>query len=259
MNDTDALLTETEQEQKVAREYDVNRQTADQGGLKAALKGVVMLAGLGLLVWGARSAGLDDMLRDADWFNEHVLGNGPLSVLIYLGVGMVFTAVGLPRQLVCFLGGVAFGAVFGTVLGTLASGLGCLLCSGYARLLGRRAVTRLLGRRLARADAFLQYSPFRTALTIRLIPVGSNLLTNLAAGVSSIPLRPFILGSTLGYLPQSLVFALFGGGMNAESRFGLLLSAGMSIVLLAASAWLGISVYRKYKAQAGTLPGEESV
>lgn len=231
-------------------------ESEKHSGLKAALKGVVMLAGLGLLVWGARCAGLDDMLRDADWFNEHVLGNGPLSVLIYVGVGMACTAVGLPRQLVCFLGGVGFGALFGTLLGTVACGLGCLLCAGYARLLGRRSVTRLLGNRLARADAFLRSSPFRTALTIRLIPVGSNLLTNLAAGVSSIPLRPFVLGSTLGYLPQNLVFALFGGGMNAESRLGLILSVGMSVALLAASAWLGISVYRKYKAQAGSVPGE---
>lgn len=237
----------------------MKENSAERGGLKAAIKGLVMLAGLGGLVWLARSAGLDEMLRNADWFNEHVLGNGPLSVFIYLGVGALFTAAGLPRQLVCFLGGVAFGGLSGTVLGTLASGLGCMLCSGYARLLGRQSVTRLLGKRLAKADAFLQYSPFRTALTIRLIPVGSNLLTNLAAGVSSIPLWPFILGSTLGYLPQSLVFALFGGGMNAESRTGLILSVGMSVVLFAASAWLGISIYRKYKAAAGGVPGGESI
>ncbi|MGE4293184.1 MAG: TVP38/TMEM64 family protein, partial [Desulfovibrio sp.] len=225
----------------------------------AALKGVAMLAGLGALVWLARSAGLADMLQDADWFNEHVLGNGPLSVFIYLGVGALFTGAGLPRQLVCFLAGVAFGGVYGTLLGTLASGLGCLLCTGYARLLGRQSVTRLFGKRLEKADAFLRHSPFRTALTIRLIPVGSNLLTNLAAGVSSIPLVPFVLGSTLGYLPQSLVFALFGAGMNAESSTGLFLSVGTSVVLLVASAWLGISIYRKYKAEASSVPGGESV
>lgn len=237
----------------------MSENSAERGGLKAALKGAAMLAGLGVLVWLARSTGMADRLRDADWFSEHVLGNGPLSVFIYMGVGALFTAAGLPRQLVCFLAGVAFGGVYGTLLGTLASGLGCLLCAGYARLLGRQSVTRLLGKRLAKADAFLRYSPFRTALTIRLIPVGSNLLTNLVAGVSSIPLGPFVLGSTLGYLPQSLVFALFGSGMNAESRLGLILSVGTSVVLLAASAWLGISIYRKYKAAAGEMPGGESV
>ncbi|MEF2145144.1 MAG: VTT domain-containing protein [Desulfovibrionaceae bacterium] len=227
-------------------------------GIKAALKGLVMLLGLGSLVWLARSLGLDDMLRDTAWFNEHVLGNGPLSIIIYIAVGTALTAVGMPRQLVCFLGGVAFGAFFGTLLGTLACGLGCLTCTGYARLLGRQSVSRLLGKRLSKADAFLKTDPFRMALTIRLIPVGSNLITNLAAGVSSIPLWPFVLGSTLGYVPQNLVFALFGGGMNAESRTGLLLSVGTSVVLLIASAWLGISVYRNYKAQADSLREMES-
>lgn len=228
---------------------------AERGGRKAVIKGAVMLLGLGALVWLARSAGLADMLRNADWFNEHVLGNGPLSVLIYLGVSAVFTAVGMPRQIVCFLAGVAFGSFFGTLLGTLASGLGCLLCAGYARLLGRQFVKRLLGKRLAKADAFLRYSPFRTALTIRLLPVGSNLITSLAAGVSSIPLLPFVLGSTLGYLPQSLVFALFGAGMNAQSRTGLILSVGTSLALLVGSIWLGVSIYRKYRAEAGAVPG----
>lgn len=218
-------------------------------GLRAVVKGLVMLAGLGLAVYLGRSLGLDDMLRNTQWFNDHVLGTGPMSVLIFLAVGAVFTAVGLPRQVIGFLGGFAFGALGGTLLSTLGSGLGCALAAGYARWGGRDFVARKLGGRIRRVDGFLRYKPFRTALAIRLFPFGSNVLTNLAAGISAIPLGPFILGSTLGYIPQNCIFALFGAGMNKDSSLGMALSIGMGVVLFLGSIWLGTAVYRSYRAE----------
>jgi len=229
----------------------MNKQTTEKTkGVKAILKGLVMLAGLGLAVYLAKTTGVGDMLQNTQWFNDHVLGNGPLSVLIFLGVGAFFTAVGLPRQLIGFLGGFAFGTLGGTVLATLGSGLGCALAAGYARWGGREFVARKLGHRILRLDGFLRHKPFKTALAIRFFPLGSNVLTNLAAGVSSIPLVPFILGSTLGYIPQNFIFALFGAGMKKESTLGVALSVGMGIVLFAVSIWIGMAVYRSYKAEA---------
>lgn len=220
------------------------------GGIKAAIKGLVMLAGLGLVVYLARTTGVDDMLRNTQWFNEHVLGSGPKAVLIFLAVGAVFTAAGLPRQLIGFLGGFAFGTLGGTLLSTLGSGLGCALAAGYARWGGREFVERKLGGRIMRLDGFLRHKPFRTSLAIRLFPLGSNGLTNLAAGVSSIPLMPFILGSTVGYLPQNFIFALFGAGMNRESSLGVTLSIAMGVVLFAVSIWIGLAVFRSYRREA---------
>lgn len=217
--------------------------------VKSLAKGLAMLLGLGLAVYLARAAGLGSMLEDTKWFNDHVLGSGPLSVLIFLAVGAAFTAVGLPRQLVGFLGGFAFGVFSGTLLATVASGLGCAISAVYARMGGRELVERKLGGRLERVNRFLRHEPFNTSLAIRLFPLGSNLITNLAAGVSSIPLMPFILGSTIGYVPQNFIFALFGAGMNRESTMGVALSVGMSVALFVISGWLGIQVYRRYRKQ----------
>jgi uncharacterized membrane protein YdjX (TVP38/TMEM64 family) len=225
--------------------------------IKSLAKGLVMLLGLGLAVYLARAAGLGSMLEDTQWFNDHVLGSGPLSVVIFLAVGTAFTAVGLPRQLVGFLGGFAFGMVSGTLLATVASGLGCAVAAVYARMGGRELVERKFGHRLEKVNRFLKHEPFNTALAIRLFPLGSNLITNLAAGVSSIPLMPFILGSTIGYIPQNFIFALFGAGMNRESTMGVALSVGMSVVLFGVSGWLGLQVYRRYRKQAGALVESE--
>ena len=223
--------------------------------VKSLAKGLLMLLGLGLAVYVARAVGLGSMLEDTQWFNDHVLGSGPLSVVIFLAVGTAFTAVGLPRQLIGFLGGFAFGLFSGTLLATVASGLGCAAAAVYARMGGRELVERKFGHRLEKVNRFLKHEPFNTALAIRLFPLGSNLITNLAAGVSSIPLAGFILGSTIGYIPQNFIFALFGAGMNRESTMGVALSVGMSVVLFGVSGWLGIQVYRRYRSQAG-VPAE---
>lgn len=228
----------------------MKKQTTNRKGFKAILKGLVMLAGLAFVVYLVRLFGIGDMLKDTEWFNEHILGSGPLSVFIFLGVGMVFTAVGLPRQLVAFLGGFAFGVIGGTLLSTLGTGLGCALASAYTRWGAREFVARKLGNRMLKLDGFLRHKPFRTSLAIRFFPLGSNGLTNLAAGVSSIPLMPFILGSTVGYIPQNFIFALFGAGMKKESAEGVALSVGLGVALFAVSIWMGMYVYRSYKKEA---------
>ena len=228
----------------------MSRSESSTGSLKSAVKGLVMLAVLGLAVYLARRYGVGDMLDDAQWFNDQVLGHGPLSVAVFVAVGAVFTALGLPRQVIGFLGGFAFGVIWGTVLATVGSGLGCWLASAYARFAARDFVAGRLGGRVAKLDGFLRQEPFTMALAIRLFPLGSNLITNLAAGVSSIPLVPFVVGSTLGYAPQNFIFALFGAGLNAQSNTGLAVSVVMSVVLFLVSGWLGMKLYKKYRVAA---------
>jgi uncharacterized membrane protein YdjX (TVP38/TMEM64 family) len=53
----------------------------------------------------------------------------------------------------------------------------------------------------------------------------------------------FIGGSTIGYIPQTVIFALLGSGFNVDLEFRIILS----IVLFLASILLGFFLYRKYK------------
>jgi uncharacterized membrane protein YdjX (TVP38/TMEM64 family) len=216
-----------------------------------------MLAVFAGLLMLARALGLEQHLADRQWLMSNVEGQGAAGVFFFLGVTALTTGMGVPRQLLAFLGGYAFGWHWGALLSTLGTALGCAMDFGLARTLGRELVLSRFERRVARLDAFLRADPFRTSLAIRLFPVGHNLTTSIAAGVTSIPAGAFLAGSALGYLPQQLVFALFGAGVNAQSDLGRGLSMGLSLVLLAASAWLGVSVYRAYRRK-GALPVEEA-
>jgi uncharacterized membrane protein YdjX (TVP38/TMEM64 family) len=176
-----------------------------------------------------------------------------VGILVYVGLAAAFTAAGLPRQIACFLGGYAFGFAMGTVYATVASGLGCALAVVYSRFLGREFVAQRMGPRIARVDAFLRRSPFQMALIIRFFPLGSNLVTNLAAGISSIPAIPFVLGSTLGYLPQTVIFALFGSGVEVSSAWRMALGAALFVL----STAMGVALYRRCRARDVSIPGDE--
>ncbi len=188
------------------------------------------LIGAGLLL---REVGLGDAIRQA---GEH----GPLAFAL---LGSVACSAGAPRQVVAYAGGLAFGFWAGAALSLVGETVGCVANFYWARLVGRRWVVRRLakGGRLARLDRFLAAHAFRATLTIRLLPVGSNIVLNLLAGVSGVAAGPFVLASVIGYVPQTAVFALLGGGVRVSGA----VQVGLAGALLVLSVGLGVVLLRR--------------
>lgn len=209
---------------------------------RAILKGLLLIASLAALGFLAKHGHLADMLSER-WIDTEVRGQGWHGDLIFLAVGALTTALGFPRQVVAFLGGYAFGFIAGTSLATLAALLGCVLAFFYARWLGRSLIQSRFPGRIRKVDAFLHEHPFSMAVVIRLLPVGSNAVTNLLAGVSSVRGLPFFAGSGVGYLPQTLVFALAGSGVNFDPALRLTLAG----VLFVVSSLIGVWLYRRHR------------
>jgi len=209
---------------------------------RAALKGLALILSLALIGWLFNATGLADAANES-WVDAHIRGQGLAGYALFVGVGSVLTAVGMPRQVVAFLAGYAFGVFEGTLIGATAALGGCILTFYYARLFGRGLLQARLGKRAARFDAFITRHPFGATLLIRLLPAGSNLLTNLVAGVSSVPGRYFFGASWLGYVPQTLVFALVGSGVQIAPAAKTALAAGLFIV----SGVIGVSLYRRVR------------
>ena len=209
---------------------------------RVLLKGLAMLASLALLGFLASHFQFGELLSQ-HWIDNEVRGKGWSGDLLFLAVGTLATALSVPRQVIAFLGGYGFGFVAGTALATLATLLGCVLGFFYARWLGRGLVQARFPGRIRKLDAFLHQHPFSMTLVIRLLPVGHNASTNLLAGVSSVRALPFFAGSVLGYLPQNLVFALAGSGVNLDQALRLTLAVALFVI----SSLLGIGLYRRYR------------
>jgi uncharacterized membrane protein YdjX (TVP38/TMEM64 family) len=210
---------------------------------RVILKGLALMLSLAVLGYLFNTSDLGDSVNEA-WIDARVRGHGVNGALMFLLMGGLFTAIGLPRQIIAFLAGYAFTGVWlGTLLGALAALLGCVLTFAYARFFGRGLLRSRLGERAGRFDRFVHSHPFSMTVLIRLLPAGSNLLTNLAAGISSIRPAHFFSGTFLGYLPQTLVFALVGSGVHIAPAVKLALAIGLFLV----SGALGVWLYRRYR------------
>lgn len=209
------------------------------------VKFAVMAAGLAAAGLLFRSIGL---APGTEWVDRWVLGQGALGDLVFVAMGAAVTAVGAPRQGVAFLGGYAFGAWQGTLLSLAAQVAGCAVSYAWARAVGRDwAERRLAGRfghRLRPLRDVLAGSPFNATLALRLLPVGNNLALNLLGGMAAIAPLPFLAGSALGYLPQTVVFALLGKGIRVDGAWQL----ALAVTLFLVSAGLGFALLRRHRA-----------
>jgi len=210
--------------------------------MRIFLRGLLFLVSLVALAVVFEESHLASML-DKAWVDHEVRGHGLSGELLFLAMGSFAIAVGIPRQAISFLAGYAFDLALGTLLGVLATVIGCILTFYYARWFGRALVSARLSGRIRRIEAFIRDNTLGMTLLIRLLPAGSNLVTNLAAGVTHVRAVPFVLGSALGYVPQTLVFALAGSGVNVDPLWRI----GLGIALFLASGVLGIHLYRRYR------------
>ncbi len=199
----------------------------------------------GLIVIGVLAAAsylLGDML-DQTWVDAHVRGHGVSGELLFLVTGGLLSSIGLSRQLIAFLGGYAFGFLPGVLLASLAVVAGCMLSFYVARYLLRAFLLQRYAGRIDRMGRFVHDNTFVMTVLIRLLPLGSNLMVNVAAGVSGVRSVPFFLGSALGYLPQTLIFALVGSGTGVDQFW----QVAVAMALFVVATVLGIWLYRKYR------------
>ena len=136
-----------------------------------------------------------------------------LTVAGFMAVYIVQTALSLPGAAVLSL---AAGALFGTLRGTLyaniAATIGATLAFLVSRYLLREAVLQRFGSTLEPINRELEQRGFNYLLFLRLVPLFPFFLINLAAGLTRLPTRTFVL---LGLF--ALVPALYGWYRNRQT------------------------------------------
>jgi uncharacterized membrane protein YdjX (TVP38/TMEM64 family) len=177
------------------------------------------------------------------WIDSDIRDNGVQGALYFFGISVLITACGAPRQIVAFLGGYAFGAISGVILATAATLGGCIVTFYVSKVMIKPLVRKKFDKHSLRINTFLTNHPIRKTIIIRLLPVGSNVLTNLVAGSTSVSPRAFFIGSCIGYIPQMFIFSLLGKGMLMGSEWKII----GSVLLLSISSYLSFSLYKKHR------------
>lgn len=208
---------------------------ADTTWLRAALLVLLLAVGV-VLALTVELPHVDDVrawLRDA--------GGAGWAALV-AGVGLVLMAP-VPRTAVSVLLGVVAGFVPGLLVALSGAMIAALLSFGLAKGLGRAAVTRLAGPRLARLDRLLVDRGFVPLLVGRLVPVVPFVVLSYGAGLTAMRLLPYAAATALGLLPSTVVQV--GVGASAPA---LVSGATAAIALpLAALVVLGLW-YRRRRA-----------
>ena len=158
---------------------------------------------------------------------------------IFILGSVVYTALGGPRQVLALSCGILFGGLNGALIGTLLTGLGAVVTMVAVQRLSLVWVRKRYERKIALIKAVLAEDTWLWVCVIRLMPVGSNLVTNIAPALSDLRLLSVFLGSLPGYLPQMLIFSFAGAGFALHDGSKLWISLGMLVF----STALGLYLY----------------
>lgn len=180
-------------------------------------------------------------LQQAEYLGRYLQSAGPIGVILMLALASLSISVGLPRQLFAFVFGFAYGIYAGFALAVIGAILGCALTYYAVRYLFARRFQNRFPEVQATLESWVKEDAFLKIVIVRFQPLGTNLITNICAGLIPLHAATFFSGSSIGFLPQSLVFSMLGAGL----RVGSATQIWISLALLGVSLLLALVVFKR--------------
>jgi uncharacterized membrane protein YdjX (TVP38/TMEM64 family) len=198
---------------------------------------VLRLSALGALLVVLVTAAVVVGVPDADVLRAQVAGLGPAAPAVFVLLYAAVTLLPLPKNVITAVAGLLFGLVDGVLLVLPGAMLGALAAFGLGRWLGRDAVERFTGTRVARVDALLARRGLVAILVSRLVPVLPFTGINYAAGLTAIRLRDFVLGTAIGIVPGTVAYVALGAYGTSPTSWPFVTAVLALLVLSLGGAW----------------------
>lgn len=132
----------------------------------------------------------------------------------FMAVYIAQAAMSLPGAAVLSLAaGAIFGPVMGTVYANISATIGATLAFLATRYLLRDAVQKRFGAKLETLNRELEARGLNYLLFLRLVPLFPFFLINLAAGLTRLSLRTFVLATMIGIIPGGFVYVNAGASL----------------------------------------------
>ena len=180
---------------------------------------VVVLVG-GLIAFFAfdfdRYISLDALKENRDMLADWVREAGIFAFIVYVLIYVVVTAFSIPGGAIMTIAG---GFLFGPWLGGALTVVGATLGACILFLAARYALADLFRRRAGSAirkmeDGFRE-NALSYMLFLRLLPAFPFFLVNLVPAFLGVRLKTYFIGTLIGIIPGSLVYASLGDGFSA--------------------------------------------
>ena len=138
-----------------------------------------------------------------------------LSILIFIGLYVVSTALSIPGALILTMIG---GYLFGAFLGAFFSLIGAVVGASILFIAARSAFGDLfkpkMGSSVERMRKELTKNAFFYLLSLRLAPIFPFFVINIAPAFLNISFSNFFFASLFGMIPGTGVYALMGSGLH---------------------------------------------
>ncbi|MFC1858100.1 TVP38/TMEM64 family protein [Thermodesulfobacteriota bacterium] len=171
-------------------------------------------------------------------------GWGAPLIFIIIQIGQVMFAP-VPGEATGFIGGYLFGTALGFLYSSIGLTVGSWINFLIGRLLGKHYVRKMIPRNhLERFDRVLKRQGIIVVFLLFVFPGFPKDFLSLFLGLSTIPLKAFILVATVGRMPGTLMLSLQGAFLY-EKMYGLFLTMLFFCFLLAfLSYWHRENIYR---------------
>lgn len=180
------------------------------------INGFALLAAIGLGMV-AYLAPLRDWLADGELIRHRLALLGVAGPLVFTMAVAVLTVTGIPRLLLCSLGGMAFGFAWGLVwtqLGTLLGSYGVFL---FIRWRGGAYALQQFPK-IRKFSQQLEKRGLMSVMLMRQLPI-NGFYNNVLLALTPVKHGEFLLGSLLGFLPLGISACLLGAGLIQRDFF----------------------------------------
>lgn len=133
-------------------------------------------------------------------------GGGAVFVALYAAV----TLTPAPKNVLSVAAGLIFGFGIALALVYLGALLGAAAAFALGRWLGRDAVERYTGTRVARLDELVRRRGLAAVIGVRLIPIIPFTAINYGAGLTAVRLRDYAIGTAIGVVPGTVAYVALG-------------------------------------------------
>lgn len=214
---------------------------------------LVLMAVAAHVSGATRLISLDKILDERETLETWVAAQPVLAALSFVGVYVLVASLAIPGALILSLfGGFLFGRWLGTALVLVGATLAGLIVFLVARTAFGESLRRRAGPLGESLAAGMRENAVEVMLFLRLVPVFPFFLVNLVAALFAVPIRVFLLTTTIGIAPAVFIYNSVGRQLGTMTSLDGLLSPGAvaSLLALAALSLLPIAVRRWTTARA---------
>lgn len=200
---------------------------------------ILLIFGISYIFYSdpAQYLNLENLKSSREQLDIFYQNNKMVMVLGYIAAYMIVGLFLLPGSTFLTLGaGVIFGPALGVVVVNIGATLGATLAFLVARYLLRDWVEKYFGNKVKGVNDHLSHQALNCILFFRLVPLFPFFAVNIGLSLSHVKLKHFVIGTMIGTLPATMIYANAGRNLASIESF----SDVVSFRVLGALTLLGV-------------------